>query len=101
MKCRKEYPTKESLFSNVENGVKEVTLVCPHCRFSYHVFYTNEEFETRTQKLQALYARYRKTHIHQHLLEAKTAQESYRRDFEKFNKRLVAKRKPYRNRQTD
>lgn len=94
--CGKDYPTQDALHRSVGDSdpVVEVLLVCPHCKFSLHVFYTSAEFEQRTQRLKQLFAKYRQSRKSQHLLEAQTAQAAYRRDFENFNSKLITKRKP-------
>ena len=40
------------------DGIKEVTLDCPHCKFSFHVFYTSTGFELRAARLKVLFEKY-------------------------------------------
>ena len=95
VRCGKTYVTSQQIFTQeLPDGIKQVTLDCPHCHLSVHVFYTNQGFEQRAQRLKFLFARYQKSRIYNHLLEARTAQQAYQKDFARFNQRQVDKRHP-------
>ena len=93
--CGKDFVVSNQLFTlELEDGLKEVTLDCPHCKFSVHVFYTNRTFELRANRLKFLFTRYQKNQKNNYLMEARLAQKTYQKDFERFNQQMVNKRRP-------
>lgn len=79
----------------MEHGLKEVTLDCPHCGLSIHVFYTNRGFELRAARLKFLFSKYQKNQGNKNYwLDARTAQQAYQKDFEQFNRKMVDKYRP-------
>ena len=95
VQCSKEYNTNRALFTSEPiDGIKEVTLDCPHCKFSFHVFYTSTGFELRAARLKVLFEKYRQSRRQTDLLNAKTAQGAYQKDFARFNQRMIDKLHP-------
>lgn len=87
------YETETAIQVETVGRVKDVGLVCPHCRKRVHAFYTSEDLEQKAKRLGELFSRYRRTLSSKHLDDARTAQESYRREFVEFNTKVERKRK--------